>query len=387
MSPLLSETEQVRLVETRRDLHAHPELAYDEQRTAGVVVERLETAGYLVERLAETGVVARLKGEGSKTVLLRADMDALPVTEQNEVPYRSQHPGRMHACGHDGHTAALLTVAERLAGERLAGDVLFCFQPAEEGRGGAARMIEEGVLAGGVDAVFGVHLWNNLPVGKVGLASGPIMAAVDAFEIHLTGRGGHGAMPHQTADPVVAACQIVGALQTIVSRNTSPLDSCVVTVGQVEAGENFNVIPGTARLSGTCRAFSREMHERLPEQVRRVAAGVAAALGCEARVEYRRVCKPTVNEPACTALLREVAAELLGPEAVVSEGDGARTMTGEDFSEFLEQAPGCFALVGSSNPARGLVHPHHSAWFDFDEGALPIAARLLEGAARKFLGT
>jgi amidohydrolase len=211
------------------------------------------------------------------------------------------------------------------------------------------------------------------------------MAAVDSFEITLTGQGGHGAMPEQTRDPLVAACHVVTALQTIVSRSTSPLDSCVVTVGKLEAGDSFNIIPHTARLSGTCRAFSKEAHDALPGRVREIVSGVASALGCRAEIDYRQICSPTVNEPLMTELMREVAREHFGADAVVTDGEGARTMAGEDFSALLEHRPGCFALVGSRNTAQGLTHPHHSPHFDFDEGALEVSVRLLEGIARRFL--
>ena len=385
----LDAAERARLVETRRAIHRRPELAYSEAETAARVVERLRAAGYeaIQTGVAQTGVVARRPGPpGSKTLLLRADMDALPVTELNEVPYKSEHPGRMHACGHDAHVAALLTAAERLAQAELGGGLVLCFQPAEEGARGANAMIAEGVLEG-VDAAFGVHVWTSLETGLLGLASGPVMACVDRFELTIRGRGGHGAMPQQTIDPVVAACQVVTALQTIVSRETDPLDSCVVTVGELKAGENFNVIPDEAVLTGTCRAFSKASQASLPERFRRVVEGVCAAHGCEVELDYVRVGGATINEPGFTAMVREVAAGLFGPESVKSEGEGTRTMAGEDFSAFLEQVPGCFAFVGARNEAKGIVHPHHSPHFDIDEDALEIAARLHEGVARHYLGT
>jgi amidohydrolase len=296
----------------------------------------------------------------------------------------------MHACGHDGHTAALLSCAERLAARRrdLAGRVRFCFQPAEEGRGGAEAMIEGGALEG-VDLVFGVHLWNDLPVGEVGLAEGPVMAAVDKFEVVIEGVGGHGAMPHQTRDPIVAAAHVVTALQSIVARTVSPLDTAVVTVARLAAGEDasWNIIPRTARLAGTARAYSDETWAALPARFERTVKGVAQAFGCEAQVTYERICPPTVNEPGVTGLVREVAAGFLdrGPAGVHVQGERTRTMGGEDFSFFLRQRPGCFAFVGSRNEARGLVHPHHSPRFDFDEAALEVAVRLLEGVALRAL--
>lgn len=381
---MLPPEQRARLIETRRDLHRHPELAYQEVRTAGVVAERLRALGYpLRERVAETGVLAKL-GEGGRGVLLRADMDALPIQEEGQASYRSTVPGRMHACGHDGHVASLLTAAERLAASPPAGRVVLCFQPAEEGAGGADRMVAEGALEG-VDAAFGVHLWTPLACGKVGVAPGPVMAAVDKFELTVVGVGGHGAMPHEAIDPVVAACHLVTALQTIVSRETDPLDSVVVTVGRLEAGDNFNVIPRTARLWGTCRSYSRAAYEGLPERFRRVAEGVTRAHGCELELDYTRLCPPTVNEPAMTALVQEVVRDLLGPDALVTEGPGARTLAGEDFARYLERVPGCFFFVGARDEPSGKVHPHHSPLFDIDERALEISARLLEETARRFL--
>ncbi|RMG16053.1 MAG: amidohydrolase, partial [Planctomycetota bacterium] len=336
MSPanLLPAELRERLVRVRRDLHAHPELAYEEERTAALVAERLEELGLAPRRgIAETGVVADIDGGAGKTVLLRADMDALPVEEESDAPYRSTRPGRMHACGHDGHVASLLVAAERLVARPPPGRVRLCFQPAEEGRGGARRMVAEGVLEG-VDAAFGVHLWNELDLGRIGLRSGPVMAAVDRFDIALRGQGGHGALPQRAVDPVIAACQLVSALQTIVSRRADPLEACVVTVASVRAGEGFNVIPDVARLAGTCRCFSERLHAELPEQVRQLAEGVAQAHGCSAALDYERICRPTANDPRLAALAREAASELLGAEAVATEGEGTRTLAGEDFSEF-----------------------------------------------------
>ncbi|MBX3470708.1 MAG: amidohydrolase [Planctomycetes bacterium] len=391
MSAPLGATERAALVATRRDLHAHPELAFEERRTAALVADRLEAAGYRPRRgVGGTGVLADLDGAApGPTILLRADMDALPLVEEGDVPYASTAPGRMHACGHDGHTAALLACAERLAARRgaLRGRVRLCFQPAEEGRGGAERVIAEGALDG-VDACFGVHLWTELDVGLIGLAVGPVMAAVDRFEAVIEGQGGHGAIPHQTRDPIVAAAHVVTALQSIVARTVSPLDTAVVTVARLAAGEegSWNIIPRVARLSGTARAYAEDTWAALPGRIEQVVRGVAEALGCRATLEYERICAATVNEPAMTDLARAVARDLLGPEAVRTDGDGVRTLAGEDFSAFLRRVPGCFAFVGGRNAARGLVHPHHSPRFDFDEDALEHAARLLEGVALRYLG-
>jgi amidohydrolase len=382
----LTDDETARLVATRRDIHSHPELAYGEVRTAALVAERLEALGYAVQTgIAETGILARLPAKRpGKTLLLRADMDALPIQEASQHDYASQTAGVMHACGHDGHVAALLTTAERLAQADLAGELVLCFQPAEEGRGGAEAMIATGILDG-VDAVCGVHLWNGLPLGAIGLAAGPVMAAVDRFDLVLRGQGGHGAMPEQTRDPLVAGAALVGALQTLVSRETSPLDSCVVTVGHFKAGDTFNVIPVEATLTGTCRTYDPKAHQELPQRFKRVVEGIAAAYGVEATIDYQRICKPTINDPEFTAFAREVASEVFGAEAIRTAGVGTQTMGGEDFSAFLEQRPGCFVFVGSSNEARGLTEPHHSDRFDFDEDALAISARFLEGVARRYL--
>lgn len=390
LAPPLTDREREVLVATRRDLHAHPELGFEERRTLALVADRLEAAGYEVRRgVGGTGALADLVGGApGPTLLLRADMDALPLVEENDAPYASTVRGRMHACGHDGHTAALLTCAERLIARRAAlrGRVRLCFQPAEEGRGGAERVIDDGALEG-VDAAFGVHIWNELDVGTIGLASGPVMAAVDRFDIEIVGQGGHGAIPQQTRDPIVAAAHVVTALQTIVSRTVAPLDTAVVTVARIAAGEPeaWNVIPRAARLTGTARAYSDEAWAALPGRIGDLVRGVAAALGCEARVDYQRLAPPTVNEPGFTDVVRGVARELFGPDAVKVEGEGTRTLAGEDFACFLRCVPGCFAFVGGRNRARGLVHPHHSPRFDFDEAALEHAARLLEGVAARYL--
>ena len=381
--------ERERLVEVRRRIHQHPELAYEEQATARLVRERLEALGFDPRTgVAETGVVAELAGsQPGPRIMLRADLDALPVQELNDVPYRSQHPGLMHACGHDGHVSALLLAAERLcARPDFAGTVRFCFQPAEEGRGGAKRMIEEGVLDG-VERVFGLHVWNELPTGTVVCTPGPMLAAVDRFRIRIYGEGGHAAIPQRVRDPIVAASAVVGALQTLPSRWTDPLDPLVVSVGRFEAGSNWNVIPPHAELEGTCRSFAQATWEALPERLEQLVGDVARAYRCTAEVEYLRTTPPTINDPDAAELGRRVVTRLLGVDAAKLSGSGTRAMIGEDFAEYLQRRPGAFFLVGSRNEARGLVHPHHSDRFDFDEDALPVAARLLEEVAREALST
>jgi amidohydrolase len=380
-----SPDEVAEMIGTRRDLHAHPELRYEETRTAGVVEERLRALGYRpTSGVGRTGVVARLEGAPGPCVLLRADMDALPLTERNDVPYASRHPGRMHACGHDGHTAVALGVARMLrrAGAPARGSVKFMFQPAEEGGNGAVAMIEDGVLdSPRVDAAFGLHLWNHLEVGKVSVVDGPFMASVDELEIRIRGTGGHGAMPHEARDPVLAGAQVVCALQQIVSRNVSPLDSAVVTIAAFHGGEAFNIIPDEVVLKGTARSFTEGVWRALPAHLERVVRRTAEACGCEADLRIERLMRPTVNDPRMAALVREVAAEVVGAENLVAD----RTMGGEDFAEVLARVPGCYFFVGSRNEATGKIHPHHSPYFDIDEDALAIGARILSGVARRYL--
>jgi len=320
-------------------------------------------------------------------LLYRADMDALPIYEENEVDYRSQNPGVMHACGHDAHVAIALAVARQLSSERdvLAGGLKFAFQPAEEGGNGALAMIEDGVLdSPQVSAAVGLHVWNNLPVGTVGVYNGALMAAVDEFEIVVQGRGGHGAMPHQTVDAIVAAAQVVSALQTVVSRNVSPLDAAVVTVGKFIAGTAFNVIADTATLRGTVRTFSKQTHEQIPEMVERVIRGVCDSMGATYKLDYKRQTIPLVNTQEMCELVADCAAEVVGRENVYGD-ESVRTMGGEDMSYFLERVPGCYFFLGTRNEARGLVHPHHSPRFDIDESALALGVEIMTRVARKYL--
>ncbi len=384
-APTAAEIEE--MVATRRDLHAHPELRYAEHRTAARVAERLRALGLAPRTgVGGTGVTALIEGRApGPCVLLRADMDALPLTEQNAVPYASRTPGVMHACGHDAHTAVLLGVAGVLAGRArpARGRVLLVFQPAEEGGNGALAMIRDGLLEDPpVEAAFGLHVWNHLDAGKVAVVDGPFMAAVDEFVITVRGRGGHGAMPHETRDPVLAAAQVVCALQQIVARNVSPLEAAVVTVAAIHGGSAFNVVPDEVVLRGTARAFSDAVWRALPGRIEEVATGVAAAHGCRAEVSLERLMRPTVNDPAMAERVRAAARPVVGAQNLVVE----RTMGGEDFAEVLARVPGCYFFVGSRNEAKGLVHPHHSPFFDIDEDALAIGARILLGLVRGYLG-
>jgi amidohydrolase len=387
MIAALPAVDRLGLVATRRDLHRHPELGFEERRTGTLVAERLQALGYAVTTgVGRTGVVALRDGgaAGGRCVLLRADMDALPVEEASDVPYRSQHQGKMHACGHDGHVAIALEAARRLHAAFLPGAVKFAFQPAEEVSHGAEAMIRDGVLERPqVDAAFGLHLWNDLPTGTIGLMAGPVMASVDEFEITILGRGGHAAAPHQAIDPVLIAAHLVTALQGLVSRRRNPFEEGVVSVTQINAGHAFNVIPGRADLRGTVRTFGGAFFESAPKLVEETAHGIASAFGAAAEVRYRRLCRPLVNDARMTAVMTEVAAEIVSKDRTIT---GVRTMGGEDMSFFLARVPGAFAFVGSASPGTQ-ASPHHSATFDIDEDALVIGAELLTRTAARYLET
>ncbi len=394
----LASSDIERLIRDRRDFHAHPELAYNEQRTATTVAERLEGLSYEVTRgVGRTGVVGVLEGlkqapeaaseADTRALLYRADMDALPVQEENNVDYRSQNDGVMHACGHDAHVAIALGVAAQMARERdqLRGHLKFAFQPAEEGGKGAVAMIEDGVLENPkVSATVGLHVWNNFPIGTVGIYAGPMMAAVDEFELTIQGRGGHGAMPQQTVDAIVVAAQVVTTLQTIVSRNVSPLDAAVVTVGKFTAGNAFNIIADTAHLRGTIRTFSQETNASIPEMFERVIRGVCISLGATYQLDYKRQTPPLVNSEEVCEMVAECAAEVVGRQHVIRD-ESVRTMGGEDMSYFLEQVKGCYFFLGTRNESRGLTHPHHSPRFDIDESALATGVEIMTRVIRKYL--
>ena len=384
--PLADVAEQVIL--DRRQLHQHPELGFQEHRTAAFVAERLRLLGLEVRTgVAETGVVGLLRGgRPGKTVLLRADMDALPIQEENDVPYRSRTPGVMHACGHDGHTAILVNAARVLAErrDRLAGNVKLVFQPCEERPpGGAIRMIEEGVLdEPKADATFGLHLSQSYPVGAIAVGPGPRYAASDTFRVDVIGKGGHAAYPHDCVDTVLVAAQVVTALHTIVAREVKPIDPAVITVGMIQAGTAPNVIPDTAVLRGTLRTLDRDVRERLVRRVEEVAVGVARAMRAESRCEWELGYPPCVNDPAMTELTVAVARELVG-EARVLAGEPA--MPGDDMAYFLERVPGCYFNLGSRNDERGLTGSHHQPRYDIDEAALPLGVELLVRLVERYL--
>lgn len=375
------------LVAIRRALHRCPEEGFRELRTAAFIRDRLSKWGIPHRAMCGTGTVALVRGSRpGPTILIRADMDGLPVREENRVAYASRNRGLMHACGHDGHVAMALAAASLLHRRRasLRGNVKFMFQPAEEGPGGAGPMIEAGVLQNpAVNAAFALHVWNDLPTGRVGVRPGPVFASMDEFRLVVRGKGGHGGAPHQTVDPVLAAAQIVVAGQSIVSRRIDPVQGAVVTFGTVHGGTRLNVIPDEVVLEGTARAFDPAVRRRLLREIPRVARGVAAGLGATTRFEILQGYPSTVNDPAMTLHVRAAVEEALGPSASVEQPP---SMGAEDMALVLRKVPGCYFFLGSRNPGKGLVYPHHSAHFDFDEDALPIGVEIWLRLAYRLLG-
>lgn len=372
----------------RRDFHMHPELGHQEIRTAGIVARELQSLGLEVTTgVGKTGVVALLEGaRPGPVLLLRADMDALPITEETGAEYASRTPGVMHACGHDAHTAILLTVARLLTGLRseLPGTVKLVFQPAEEGMGGAEGMIADGVLENPKpDFTLGLHIWNEQPLGWLGLAAGPVMAGTEIFKLRIRGKGGHGAIPNLAVDPILAGAQVVTALQSIVSRNTPPLQAAVVSVTTFHGGEAFNVIPPQVELTGTIRTFDPEVRAMVLRRFDEIAQGVAGGLGCTVEIEHTRMTPALINDPQAIAAAQRAARRIL-PESRI-ETAGPLTMGGEDFAFMMEKVPGAFLFVGSANPERGLDYGHHHPKFDFDEAVLPRAAALLAATALELL--
>ena len=359
----------------RRDIHAHPELAFGEWRTSDIVAAQLEKLGLETYRgLAGTGVIGKLRrGSSDRAIGLRADMDALPLDELNSFAHRSIHPGCMHACGHDGHTAMLLGAAEALAKlGNFDGTVYFIFQPAEEHEGGARVMVEQGLFAlFPMQAVFGLHNWPGLPVGQMSVREGPVMAGADRFNITVTGRGGHAAMPHQAADTVVAGSALVSALQTLVSRNTEPMEPAVLSVTRFHAGHADNVLPEEAVLGGTVRTFSAAQQTMMEAGLRRICDGVASTYGVAITLEFERGYPPTVNSGAETALCRDVAGQVLGEANV--RNDLKPSMGAEDFAYLLRERPGCYVWLGNGMGEGGCLL--HSPHFDFNDEIIPLGIK------------
>ncbi|MBD1837414.1 amidohydrolase [Coleofasciculus sp. FACHB-64] len=396
LSPLSVDSSRIRpeiqalqpmLVELRRRLHQRPELGFREHLTAELVSQKLQEWGIKHETgIANTGIVATITGnKPGKVLAIRADMDALPIQEENDVPYRSQHDGVMHACGHDGHTAIALSTAYYLSEHRddFAGTVKIIFQPAEEGPGGAKPMIEAGVLQNPqVDGIIGLHLWNNLPLGTVGVRTGALMAATEGFRCTIQGKGGHGAIPHQTVDSILVSAHIVTALQTIVARNVSPLESAVVTVGELHAGKALNVIADTAFFTGTVRYFNPVLGELIPQRIEQIIAGICQSHGATYQLDYKRLYPPVINDTKMAELVRSVAEGVVEtPIGIVPE---CQTMGGEDMSFFLQAVPGCYFFLGSANVEKELAYPHHHPRFNFDETALGMGVEIFVRCVEKF---
>lgn len=376
------------MIEIRRDFHQYPELGFKEERTAKMVANYLRNLGLEVKTdIAKTGVVGLLRGQREgKTLLLRSDMDALPIQEKNEVEYKSKNEGVMHACGHDGHMAILLTTAKILSDfqKEMKGNIKFIFQPAEEGPGGARLMIEQGVMsAPQVDAAIGLHLWNYLPIGKVGIRSGPLMASMDSFTIKIKGKSGHGAIPHDAIDAIVMSSHVISALQTIVSREVSPLKSAVVSVGTIKGGYGFNIIADEVDMEGTVRALDIELQKTLPERMERILKGVTSSMRGEYELNYQFLYPITVNDEGMAQLVRKACTSIVGAEKVII---AEQTMGGEDMAFFLQKVPGCFFFLGSANREKGFDSPHHHPRFDFDEDAMPLGVEILSTIALEFLG-
>lgn len=372
------------IIDRRREFHMNPEASLEEFVTSKRVKEELKKIGIPYVEIAGTGVIATIKGsKEGKTVALRADMDALQVQECNKVDYKSTKDGLMHACGHDGHTAMLLGAAQILneIKENINGTVKLFFQPGEEVALGARKMIEEGAMDG-VDGVFGIHLWADVPVGKVNIEVGPRMASADIFKIKIKGKGGHGSLPHQGVDAVVAASSVVMDLQSIVSREISPLESAVVSVGSFHSGTRFNVIASEAVLEGTTRCFNPEIRKNFPEMLERVVKNTTASYRAEAEIQYTLGTPPLINEESCTIIAQNSVEKLIGKEGLIHL---EKVTGGEDFAFFMEKAPGALAFVGVRNEEKEANYPHHHEKFNIDEDGLEIGSALYAQFAMDFL--
>jgi amidohydrolase len=377
---------KVDVINWRRYLHENPELSFQEENTAQFVYDTLQSFGNLeLSRPTRTSVMARLIGDQpGKTLAIRADMDALPIQEENTFEFASKNPGVMHACGHDGHTAVLLGTAKIISQmkERIKGEVRFFFQHAEElFPGGGEEMVRAGVMDG-VDMVIGAHLWSPLEKGKVGIKYGAMMASPDTFYITVNGKGGHAALPHQTVDSIAIAAQVVTNLQHIVARNTDPLDNLVLSVTKFVGGTTHNVIPGSVEICGTVRSFDPKLRESMPGKMERVVKGITEAHEAEYEFSYEFGYRPVVNDEEVTRILEETVLEVFGEEAIERI---MPTMGGEDFSAFQQKAPGAFFYVGAGNEEKGITYPHHHARFTIDEDSLEVGVKMFINAALKIL--
>lgn len=377
------------MVSLRRDFHQHPEIYFQERRTAGIIAQKLEQWGYEVKTgIGKTGVIGVLRGSEfgpeTRTIAFRADMDALPVPESNDFDFRSVNEGCSHACGHDGHMAIMLGLAQWIAQCRqpLPGTVKFIFQPAEEGWGGAVKMIEDGALEAPLpDNIFALHLWPDLAVGEVGVTTGTTMGSVDGFELHVLGKGGHSAMPHQTVDALIVAAHIAIALQSIVARKVDPLVPSVLTVTKIIAGTADNAIAEAAALRGLVRSFEGELREWFKKEIERCAKGVADSFDAGLTMQWNPMYPPTVNDAQAADLVRKSAGNILGADKTIHE---TKTMASEDMSFFLQKIPGCYFFLGAANPDKDINSPLHSPDFNFDEDAMTLGLAILADCLKRF---
>jgi len=384
---VLDEVSQIydQLVAWRRDFHMHPELGLDTERTAGIVAAKLRALGFEVqEGIAGHGVIGVLENGSGPVIMTRVDMDALPIQEENPVPYASQIPGRMHACGHDAHTAMGLGIATLMAERRdtWQGTLKMIFQPGEEGDNGAEIMVREGALENPrPEKALALHVWNHMRFGKVAATVGPIMAAAEAWKATIWGKGGHGAVPEKTVDPIVTAALTITALQTIISRNVGGLETAVVSVGAIHSGEAFNVIPDTVELRGTVRTFTPEVRQRVLKRLHEVVETTATMMGARTDLELMALTPALVNDPEVTALVQEVIKDVLGPDTLAAE---VRTMGSEDAAFFFQEVLGCYIFVGSG-PEDYEDRPHHSPHFDIDERAMRHGVAVMIEALRRMM--
>ena len=374
------------IIDWRRDFHQFPELSFQEHRTGDVIADELRSMGLEPKvKVGKTGVTADLKFGNGPVIGLRADMDALPIQETSGLPFSSQNDGVMHACGHDGHMAMLLGAAKALTQKdnQYNGMVRFIFQPAEEGEGGARYMIEDGCLEG-IDEIYGIHVWNYQPVGEVGVKDGPVLAAADMFDIKIKGIGGHGAAPQGTVDSVVVASYLVQALQTIVSRNTNPLESTVISIGKINGGNNFNIIADEVSLSGTARAYSEENRNLIKTRMEEIIKGVEKTYNANITFDYKDGYPPTINHVGPTQKVLKAAEKVVGDKA----GMPYLSMGGEDFAYYLKEKPGCFFFVGSAPNEQELFEtPHHCSHFTMDERALLVGPSIYLNLLDNIMGT
>lgn len=374
------------VVYLRRQLHMNPELCWEEKETSELIEKELKKMNVPYKKIAKYGIIGEIVGsKKGKCILLRADMDALPVTEENDVNYKSKNKGKMHACGHDGHVAQLigaLKILKEMESE-IKGKIKFVFQPAEEVGQGSKKMIEEGALEG-VDSAFAIHLWSDIPIGKISIEEGPRMASADNFEIKVIGKGGHGSMPHQCIDPLIVGVNIVTAFQTIPSREISSNDSLVITVGSFNSGNTHNVIPSEANLKGTTRCFNNELRKKIPEKMERIVKNICEAYRAKYEMTYNFYPAPVINDKECSRIAKESVIKILGEEGIEKL---EKITTAEDFSGYLEKVPGLLAFVGIRNLEKNCVYPHHHPKFNMDEDALEIGMALYAQYAIDFLNS